>query len=114
MDAETKEYKQLVQMLEQLYTYLEQPWGGGTSGARTRKQVGRTTAGIVEQMRPYLNETYVSWLQENTSMIRKLVDTEWEGRGKHTRDLKKIRNIINHTKLVFDKDSNVFGPCKRF
>ena len=114
MDPESKEYKLLADTLETLHEHLQFPWGSRMLGRKTKKHTTRTTDGLIEQLRPHLTETYISWLTENMHMIQKLVNQDWEGRGKHTTDLQKIRNIINHTKLVFDNTSKVFGPCKRF
>lgn len=114
MDPESKEYKLLSDTLESLYKYLETPWGKGVLGMKARKHTERVTNGLVEQLRPYLDEMYIGWLKENMQTIQKLVNCDWEGRGRHTVDVKKIRNIINHTQTVFDKTTSVYGPCVRF
>lgn len=114
LNPESNEYKLLVDTLESLYKYLETPWGKGILGMKVKKRTTRVTDGLVEQLRPHLDEMYVGWLKENMEMIQKLVNCDWEGRGRHTVDIKKIRNIINHTKIVFDQTSSVYGPCLRF
>jgi len=113
MDCDSKEYTQiLIKILDSVSARLSVPWGKGIMFLGVKKFVKRTTDGLCNQLKPFLDEEYLDWLQANMELVCAIVDTPWLGRGKHLVDISRINSIIVFTKLVMNKESMVTGPYK--
>jgi hypothetical protein len=104
----------LIQTFEEIKKRIESPWGNGRAWMDIQKYITRTSNGLVEQLRPFLSNQHIEWLETDLKSLKSVINEPWEGRGKHLIALKKIENILNYILLRLDNSTTVSGPCIRF